>query len=448
MSDLTSSTAWQALVAQQAQMTDTSIADLVAREPGRMDAMCMTIGDVLVDFSKHLADATTMDLLRTLALHQDVMGWFERMCAGELVNVTEGRAAVHTLLRNPYAPAEVADVLARMKTLAEDIRTSNVRDVVHIGIGGSDLGPRLVYDALCDITTGPRVHFVSNVDPDDLARVLKSLDPATTFVTVASKTFTTHETMLNLQAAIDWLGNTTRIVALTANAPEAVKLGIEADHILPMWDWVGGRFSVWSSIGFPVIVGCGFDAFQALLAGAYAADQHARTAAPEQNIPLTMALLGVWYRNFWGAGAHAVLPYSQRMAHFPAYLQQLEMESNGKSVTRDGQMCAYATAPVIFGQPGTNGQHAFYQMLHQGADIIPCDFIGAVKPALTTPKALEQHRVLMANMLAQSRGLMLGRHGVEFPKICPGNRPSATILLPVLDAYNLGFYWPFLNIKP
>lgn len=432
--DLTQSESWLALALHAQTARSFNIANLVASEAGRAERMTLSLGDVVVDFSKHLADRETLDLLHRLALHQDAMGWFERMCAGERVNVTEGRKALHTALRDPNGPQPVLDTLSAMRVLADRIRAAGCTDVVHIGIGGSDLGPRLVYEAL-ESGGLPRVHFVANVDPDDLARVVRDIDPRTTYITVASKTFTTQETALNLKVALDWIGgDMARVVALTANTDAALAAGVPADQILPLWDWVGGRFSVWSAVGFPILLGCGFDAFQSLLQGAHMADVHARTVEPDRNIPLTMALLGVWYRNFLGCEAQAILPYAQRLKTLPAYLQQLEMESNGKSVDRDGVPVAYATAPVVFGQPGTNGQHAFFQMLHQGTSIVPCDFVGVVAPSGDRAR----HRVLMANMLAQGRALMLGRTGENGHKTYSGNRPSTTILLPVLDARNLG----------
>lgn len=429
------SDAWRALEDHAAIARDFNIAELIAGEPGRMDRMVMQLDDVVVDFSKHLASAQTLELLHRLALHQDVRGWFRRMCDGEYVNVTEGRAAHHTALRDPNGPTIVLETLERMRILGETIRASGCTDVIHIGIGGSDLGPRLVYEAL-DQGTGPRIHFVSNVDPDDLDHVTRHINPETTWITVASKTFATQETSMNLDAAVAWMnGDKSRVVALSANTDAALAYGIAADHILPLWDWVGGRYSVWSAIGFPIVVGCGFNIFQELLEGAHLADQHTLSASTEQNIPLTMALLGVWYCNFIGSSACAVLPYAQRLNLLSNYLQQLDMESNGKSVTRDGVPVTYATAPVVFGQPGTNGQHAFYQMLHQGTSLVPCDFIGAV----WSPGDRLRHKVLMANMLAQGRSLMLGRPDSENGhKSYPGNRPSTTILLPRLDARNLG----------
>ncbi|HEY8963705.1 MAG TPA: glucose-6-phosphate isomerase [Alphaproteobacteria bacterium] len=432
--DLTRSEIWQMLESHASVARDFKIADLVANED-RVDRMTMNLGDVVVDFSKHIATDETLDLLHRLALHQDVSGWFERMCAGDRVNVTEGRAAHHTALRDPNGPAIVQETLGRMRALADHIRASGCTDVIHIGIGGSDLGPRLVYDAL-ENGTNPRVHFVANVDPEDLGKAMRGLNPQTTYISVASKTFTTQETSLNLEAAIAWLGGDwSRVVALTANTSAALAAGVPADQILPLWDWVGGRFSVWSAVGFPVLLGCGYDAFKDLLDGAHMADVHARTAEPERNIPLTMALLGVWYRNFMGCSSEAILPYAQRLNLLCNYLQQLEMESNGKSVTRDGMPVTYATCPVVFGQPGTNGQHAFYQMLHQGTEVIPSDFIGVLEPR----EAGVRHNALLANMLAQGRALMLGRTDPsDGHKTYPGNRPSTAILLPRLDARNLG----------
>ncbi|MBU6235726.1 MAG: glucose-6-phosphate isomerase [Alphaproteobacteria bacterium] len=432
---LSASSAWQSLKAEAANVGQLNIAQLLASETGRLDRMMLKLDGALFDFSKNLVSEKTLRALFALAQQQDVAGWFARMMQGEIINHTEGRAVMHTALRDPNAPQEVRDCLAKMERMANAVRADkSITDVVHIGIGGSDLGPRMVCKALNGLHEGPRMHFVANVDPDDLDPVLMGLDPAKTVITVASKTFTTHETMLNLKAARMWLkGRDERVIAMTSNVKAAAEMGITEDRILPMWDWVGGRYSVCSSVGLPIAIGCGFDVFKQFLDGCNAADRHVRETPYERNIPVTMALLSVWYRSFLGMGSLALVPYSQRLSHLSDYMQQLGMESNGKRVDRDGQVVDYATAPVLFGQVGTNSQHAFFQMLHQGPDTIPVDFIGAKTPH----GCPERHKVLIANMFAQSRALMLGRDGTP-ERVCPGNRPSTTILLPAINAYNLG----------
>ena len=433
-STLTSSPAWSALK-KHADAGAINIPTLMQSEVGREAGMMLPLADALFDFSKSYASLETLNLLVKLAEQQDVAKWFKRMMSGEVINTTEGRAVHHTALRTPKPSPEIVDCLAKMEKLAATVRADNtIKHVVHIGIGGSDLGPRMVCDALAGLHDGPQMHFVANVDPDDLDPVITALNPAETIITVASKTFTTQETMLNLKAARMWLkGRDDRIIALTANTEAAASIGITADRVLPLWDWVGGRFSVCSAVGLPIAIAYGFDVFRDFLAGCHAADIHALETPYARNIPVLMALLTVWYRSFLGYGALAIVPYSQRLARFSDYMQQLGMESNGKRVDRDSKVVDYATAPVIFGQVGTNGQHAFFQMLHQGPDTIPVEFIGAREPHGCPAR----HKVLLANMFAQSRALMLGK-AVSPEKSCPGNRPSTTILLPKLDAYNLG----------
>lgn len=434
---LSQSPAWRALSGHATGAGALDIRDLCALEAGRAEAMTIRVGDTVFDFTKALASAETVALLDRLAAQQDVAGWFARMMTGEAINTTEGRAVLHTDLRRPDAPADVVDCLARMRRLSDAVRADpDITDVVHIGIGGSDLGPRMVCEALADLYAGPRLHFVANVDPDDLGRVVRGLDPARTLVTVASKTFTTQETMLNLTAARAWLGGRDdRVIAMTANVAEAACVGITQDRVLPLWDWVGGRYSVWSAVGFPIMLACGYEAFQEFLAGAHAADLHAAQAPYTRNAPVMMAMLSVWYRSFLGFSSVAVAPYSQRLARFSDYMQQLGMESNGKRVDRDGALCDYPTSPVIFGQAGTNGQHAFFQMLHQGSDVIPVEFIGFA----AGDGSVEARRALLDNMYAQADALMLGCDNSLPHKIYPGNRPSLTILLPRFTPYSLGF---------
>ena len=388
----------------------------------------LSIDRVGFDFSLQRASSQTLELLLALATQQDVAGNFKRMFAGEKVNVSENRAAWHTALRDPKGPDEVVAALAQVKDVSEKIRADkNITDIIHIGIGGSDLGPRLVVDALGVTATTPRIHFIANVDIDDLAGINDMLDPAHTLIIVASKTFTTQETIANYKRARTWLNDDSRIIAITCARSVALEAGVLPDHILPMPEWVNGRFSVWSAIGLPIAIAYGFDVFVELLRGARAADEHVLNSAPDQNVPFLMALYGLWNRNFLGSTAHAIFSYSHRLTHLVPYLQQLEMESNGKHITRDGALCDYDTAPVVFGGVGTNAQHAYMQALHQGAEVIPCDFIGVVEPA---------QPILTAHMRAQAKALAEG--GGTGAATCPGNRPSTTILLPRLDAYNLG----------
>jgi glucose-6-phosphate isomerase len=379
------------------------------------------------DLSKNLVTQETLDLLVAFARQQDVKKNFAAQFAGEKMNASENHAVLHTALRTDDAPAEVHETLARMKKLSTSIRADkSIRDVVHIGIGGSDLGPRMVCAALP--ASGPRVHFVASVDPHDLQTALKDAKPESTLVIAVSKTFTSQETIINLHAARTWLKNDSRVIAVTANESAAKGEGIRAENILPMWDWVGGRFSVWSAVGLSVAISAGFDAFEQLLAGARRADSHVSITPLDKNIPVLMALLTIWYRNFLKYAAMAVVPYGDALALLPSYLQQLEMESNGKRIDRQGNLCTYETAPVTFGMVGPNAQHAFMQMIHQGTGIIPCDFIGVA----------DAHPILMANMKAQAQALMRGRHTDAAHAACPGNRPSTTITLPRLDPASLG----------
>jgi len=422
MTVLEKSFAWAAL--ETHAKDDLNIITLNRMEPRQK----LSIDRVAFDFSLQRASEKTLTRLIALAEQQDVEGNLQKMFAGENVNVTENRPAWHTALRHPKAPGDVVAALAKVKEVAEKIRADkNITDVIHIGIGGSDLGPRLVVDALGNAPTAPRVHFVANVDTDDLDGITNLLDPARTILIVASKTFTTQETLANLKRARSWLHDDARIYAVTSDPAKAVAADIASDNILPMPAWVNGRFSVWSAVGLPIAIAYGFTVFVDFLRGAHAADEHVRTTPLDQNVPVLMALYGIWNRNFLGASAHAVFPYSHRLSHLVAYLQQLEMESNGKRVTREGAACGYDTAPVVFGSVGTNAQHAFMQALHQGTAPIPCDFIGVMHPP---------QPVLNAHMRAQGRALAQG--GGEGHRECPGNAPSTTIFLPVLDAYNLG----------
>lgn len=415
-----------------------------ARGTDRFEKFHALCGDFLFDYSRHNIDEGALKALCDLARARDIEGWRARMFAGEKINTTEDRAVLHTDLRRPDAPTEVKETLARMEAFCAQIRGSDVTDVVNIGIGGSDLGPHMVCDALKSFASGPRVHFVSNVDGSHLTHTLKNLKPETTLFIVASKTFTTQETMTNARSAKAWGDGKTRFAAVSSNVPAAREFGVAPEHVFPLPDWVGGRYSVWSAIGLPVMLSIGAENFRAFLSGAHAADEHFKTAKLEENIPVLMALLGVWQRNFAGRAALAVLPYAQDLWLLPAWLQQLDMESNGKSFDRDGRRVSYATAPVIFGEPGTNGQHAFYQALHQGTDIVPCDFIIPV----SIPGSNEEHqRKLLANALGQMEAFLNGQDSDNPWKIFEGGRPTSALVLPRLDPYYLGMLMAFYEHK-
>ena len=452
---LTQRDAWKKLKAHRAQIQTTQMRDLFAADAKRFENFHVSVKGMLFDYSKHIATDETMGLLMQLARQSALEERRDAMFAGEAINTSEKRAALHTALRGSTGPnlknsgesvAEfVEQTLAQIKTLAEKIRGGNYTDVVHIGIGGSDLGPQLVYEALKSFADGPRVHFVSNMDGAHITQTLKNLKPQSTVFIIASKTFTTLETIANATVAMAWSGTPGNFFAVTANDAEAKKFGIAGDHILPLREWIGGRYSLWSAIGLPIAVACGFENFEKLLDGAHAADTHFKTANLEQNIPAIMGLLGIWYRNFHDLRAHAILPYAQDLHRLPAYIRQLDMESNGKSVDRAGKPVDYQTAPVIFGEPGTNGQHAFFQLLHQGTDILPCDFIAAVRASHDLPG---HHTRLLANALAQSKAMMEGDDSAAEPyRKFPGNRPSSTLLLDIIDPWHMGLLLAFYEHK-
>ena len=471
--------ALRALQAHHADVADTHLRDLFERDPERFRRFSITGEGLLLDYSKNRVTEQTMALLRALAEQADLAGWRAKLFAGEAINVTEGRAALHVALRAPAAAAievegqdvmpRVAIALERMRSLTEAFGRGERRgatglpitDVVNIGIGGSDLGPLMVTEALHALARPrPRLHFVSNVDPGHLDRTLAGLEPESTLFIVASKSFTTQETRLNAEAARRWLQAglesqarcDAHFVAVTANPGRARDFGVS--DCFEMWDWVGGRFSLWSAVGLPIALALGFEAFEELLAGARAMDEHFLSAAPDANQPLTLALLGLWYADFFGAQSQAVIPYSQALHRLPAYLQQAEMESNGKSVDRDGRPVDVPTAPVVWGEPGSNAQHAVFQLLHQGTQVIPVDFIVVAQGGAEGDSRQE---ALLANALAQSAALMQGRNEAEaraaleaegleeeaiahlLPhKVFPGNRPSTTILLDALTPHRLG----------
>lgn len=478
---LPASSAWRRLAARAETVAGVAMRDLFAADPGRAERYVVEAAGLRLDYAKNRIDDETLRLLIDLAEQQDVAGWRARLFGGEAVNATEGRAALHVALRAPADAGfavggaavgpQIAAVLTQMDGFVERVRAGDWRgwrghaitDVVNIGIGGSDLGPAMAAQALAPyLHPEIALHFVSNVDGTHLAETLAALDPETTLFVVASKTFTTQETLTNAHSAKRWLldsGATEKdvakhFVAVSTNAAEVTKFGIDVANMFQFWDWVGGRYSMWSAIGLSLAVGIGMDNFRALLAGARAMDLHFETAPLGANMPVVMALLGVWNGNFLGAAAHAVLPYDQSLARFPAYLQQLDMESNGKSADRDGRPVDYATGPVIFGEPGTNGQHAFYQLIHQGTQIIPCDFI---IPAETHHPLGDHHNILLSNALAQSKALMFGktadevraemtaagRSAEEIERLTPhrifsGNRPSNTIVMRKLEPATLG----------
>jgi glucose-6-phosphate isomerase len=459
--------AWAALQGHfVAHGRDFDIRDAFRRDAQRFEALTFDAPEVFADLSKNRLDTATLRFLLDLACECRLEARRDAMLAGEAVNVTEGRAALHTALRAPRSAAphsdEVHGVLERMLTYAEQVRdtaTSGIRHVVNIGIGGSDLGPQMAVPALdAFVHPGLSFHFVSNVDGHDIAPVLRRLRPENTLFIIASKTFTTQETMANAAAARAWFlaqgGTDTRrhFVASTTNVQAAAQFGI--DTTFGFWDWVGGRYSLWSAIGLPIALAIGAENFRALLAGAHAMDRHFASAPLAQNLPVLLGLLDVWYRNFHGFPSRSVAPYHQGLRRLPAYLQQLEMESNGKSVDMSGDTVPFATSPVVWGEPGTNGQHAYFQMLHQGPDVVPVEFIAVRHP---THELADSHTKLLAHCLAQSQALMQGKTTAEAlaekaptasaslnaetiarHRSFPGNRPSTTLVLERLTPSSLG----------
>ncbi|PJB71474.1 MAG: glucose-6-phosphate isomerase [Alphaproteobacteria bacterium CG_4_9_14_3_um_filter_47_13] len=458
--------AFKALQTHRAECENLSVHDLLVQNPQRLQTYSLEIEGLSVDFSKHLITDQTFRLLMDLAKACNIEDWRNRMFAGEKINHTENRAVLHTALRAPASRPVMVDgedvmpfiyqTLEQMKSFSEKIRSGawkgytgkSIKTVINIGIGGSDLGPRMVCEALWPYCSRDiEVKFVANIDPADISQALQDCNPETTLFIIASKTFTTQETMENAQTAKRWLlahlkderAIARHFVALSTNTQAVAAFGIDPAHMFPFRDWVGGRFSLWSSIGLSICIAAGFSRFRALLDGAHAMDNHFCSAPLSANLPVILAMLGVWYRNFWEAQTYAVLPYSQNLALFPAWLQQLDMESNGKGMDREGRQVSYNTGPVVFGSSGTNGQHAFYQLLHQGTTLVPCDFIAALESHYSIG---EQHKILLANMKAQSQALIQGRALKEADgnphRVFPGNRPSTTILLPKLDPFHLG----------
>ncbi len=460
------------LQAHQAQMAAVHMRDLFAADPARFDRFSLQVGDVLLDYSKNRITDETMKLLVRLAEEADVAGWRERMFSGDKINHTENRAVLHVALRNRSNHAVMVDgedvmpkvnaVIERMGGFAEQVRSGvwrgytgeRITDVVNIGIGGSDLGPQMVYQALKPYRH-PRlkVHFISNVDGAHVKETLEALNPETTLFIVSSKTFTTQETMTNAHYARDWFLAQSQaekhiarhFVAVSTNSEAVTAFGIDPANMFEFWDWVGGRYSLWSAIGLSIVLAVGAERFVELLEGAHEMDNHFRHAPLDANMPVILALLGVWYNNFFGAESHAILPYDHYLRSLPAYLEQADMESNGKSVDRDGKVVDYATGQIIWGATGINGQHAFYQLLHQGTRLIPADFIVSLAPH--TPDMQAHHDILIANFLAQTEALMRGRTleetrvqtGQASPyKVFDGNHPSNAIVLNRLTPHTLG----------
>jgi glucose-6-phosphate isomerase len=482
MSSLTESAIWQQLSAHQETFNDVHMRDLFDQDQSRAEKYSLQSCGLLLDYSKNLFTNKTLELLMQLARDTGVEKLRERMFAAEPINTTEQRAVLHIALRNRSNRKIMVDgadimpavnaVLDKMALFSEAVRNGDFRgyagdritDVVNIGIGGSDLGPLMVCEALKPYQQESlAMHFVSNVDGTHISEVLKQLNPKTTLFIIASKTFTTQETLTNAHSARDWFmhhaGDESAIarhfVAVSTNTEKVREFGIDTNNMFEFWDWVGGRYSLCSAIGLSIAIAIGMDNFEGLLSGAHAMDQHFLNVAPEQNMPIILALLGIWYHNFFSAGSYAIEPYDQYLHRLPAYLQQLDMESNGKSVTRNSKpIIDYTTGPVLWGEPGTNGQHAFFQLIHQGTRLVPADFLA---PVNSQNPLGSHHRLLLANCLAQTEALMKGKtaaevrtqleaegmHGDELEALLPhkifaGNRPSNTILFDKLDPHTLG----------
>lgn len=426
-----------------ARLADTPVARLLQDEPERARALSLRVGPLYANFARQRYDGAALDALYALADDAGFAPAMRRLLDGETVNATEGRAALHSALRGdastaPFArecSAQAAQARVRMRALVEAVVASGVTDVVSVGIGGSDLGPRLVADALAQPDARVRVHFLSNVDGNAARRTLAGLDPAKTAAILISKTFGTQETLLNGAIVRDWLGDDARVYAVSANVERAAAFGIAPERILPMWDWVGGRYSLWSAVGFPIALAIGMDRFEALLAGAAELDAHAANASPRENLAILHALTALWNRNALGLATQAVLPYDERLRLLPNYLQQLVMESLGKSARLDGVPLAEDTVPVWWGGPGTDTQHSFFQALHQGTQVVPADFIGVVR----SEDGFEgNHRALLANLLAQTEALANGQSSDDPHRAYAGNRPSTLLLLDALTPQSLG----------
>ena len=481
MTRLTELNAWNALKAHYSDVKNQHMRDLFTADAGRFEKFSANMDDILLDYSKNRINDETMRLLMDLAREVDIERWRDSMFSGEPINVSEYRPALHTALRNRSNTPVIVEgenvmpkvnrVLAQVRYFSERVRGGHWRgysgqvitDVINIGIGGSDLGPHVVCDALKPFSQrGMRVHFVSNIDPTHLTEILKLVRPESCLFVVASKTFTTQETMMNAHSARQWFVDLTNneaaiakhFVAVTTNRTKATEFGILPENMFEFWDWVGGRYSLWSAIGLPIVLYIGMDRFEEMLAGAHSMDQHFKNTPLEKNLPVLLAMLGIWYNNFFGAQSHAVISYSQYLRRLPSYLQQLDMESNGKTINRQGERVNYLTGPIIWGETGSNCQHAFFQLLHQGANPVPADFL---IPARTRNPLGGQHRVLLSNFFAQTRALMVGKtreearlemeaggmdedkiNAVLPHKIFEGNKPTNSILFEQLDPKTLG----------
>ena len=478
--DFTTTQAFKYLADHFITINESSIKELFAKDPERFDKFSIYLGDILLDYSKNRINEETMALLIQLARECKLKDAIEAMFNGEKINETEKRAVLHTALRNRSGKPvltegkdvmpEIQAVLERMKDFSGRVISGDwkgftgkeITDVVNIGIGGSDLGPVMVTEGLKAYKTRLNMHFVSNVDATQIAETLKELDPETTLFLIASKTFTTQETMANANSAKEWflkagakeVDVAKHFAALSTNESGVSAFGIDTKNMFEFWDWVGGRYSLWSAIGLSICLAIGFDKFEELLTGAYEADEHFRNAEFEENIPVIMALLGIWYNNFFEAESSAILPYDQYLHRFAAYFQQGDMESNGKYIDRNGKRVDYETGPIIWGEPGTNGQHAFYQLIHQGTKLIPCDFIA---PAISHNPLAKHHQMLLSNFFAQTEALMngkseeevvaelkkAGKSDAEIKELTPfkvfeGNRPTNSFLIKEITPKTLG----------
>ena len=477
---ITASAAWAALDTHRGAIAKTHLRDLFAANPKRVESLSLSFGGMFYDFSKQRMTAETLALLVSLAKEALVPEWRERMFSGEKINISEGRSVLHTALRRSAGPfpskqfdvmPEVIETRRRMAEFAERLRSGKhlghkgmpIRDVVNIGIGGSDLGPKMMNQALRAMShPALNVHYVSNLDGAQLAPLLQTLDPRTTLFIVVSKTFTTQETMFNANTARDWLRANlgdelvieNHFAAVSSKPERAVEFGVPRELVFPIWDWVGGRYSLWSAVGLALMIAIGPHAFDEMLRGAERMDEHFRSASFEQNLPVVMALIGIWNTNFLGASTLSMLPYNESLKYFPSFLQQLEMESNGKTVTADGKPLDYETCPIVWGELGNNGQHAFFQLLHQGGRLIPCDFIASARSDYPLPGHQE---ALLSNCFAQSAALAFGRdedevranmekEGVSPQQIADllphrvfaGNQPSSTLMLGSLTPETMG----------
>jgi len=487
MSSLTTSKAWIALQSHYHQSQNDSLREAFKRDTNRFNKFSVSFNDILFDYSKNRITDQTLPLLIDLANHVELNEKIEAMFSGEKINTTEHRAVLHTALRNRsnhpvYVDGqdvmpEINRVLAKMRTFCASVRSGDwkgytgkaITDIVNIGIGGSGLGPKMVSTALKPYSSDTlNVHYVSNIDQTNIVEILKPLSAETTLFIVASKVFSTQETMMNAKSAKKWFLDRTKdpltiakhFVAISTHAENVAKFGIDTNNMFEFWDWVGGRYSLWSAVGLSIALYIGMDNFEELLQGAHEADLHFRNTPYEQNIPVIMALLGIWYNNFFNAESHALLPYDQSLCYFADYFQQGDMESNGKSITLQGEKVDYSTGPIIWGQPGTNGQHAFFQLIHQGTKLIPCDFLAAANSHYKLP---EHHDILISNFLAQPEALMNGITAEEVKKkltpaeqtdpvlvaskVFDGNKPSSSFLFKKLTPKTLGSLLAFYEHK-